>query len=167
MSIDKTLKMYLKNHGGVELEWKRGQCVFRIQGEQDREAVAERRQVRYEARQQSDSESDVSVSSIATDDLSDSTLRKRESMETRWKSSWKSSCIWCSQKSSLSMSCSNKLLHGNVSLLNQTQNGSKQLTEMKAFVGLHVLFGIRQLPATHPYWSTDPLIGVTAVQKVM
>ena len=38
---------------------------------------------------------------------------------------------------------------------------------MKAFFGLHVLFGIKQLPATRLYWSKDPLIGVPAVQKVM
>lgn len=30
-----------------------------------------------------------------------------------------------------------------------------------------MLFGIKQLPATLLYWSTDPLIGVTAIQKVM
>ncbi|XP_068742266.1 piggyBac transposable element-derived protein 4-like [Montipora capricornis] len=41
------------------------------------------------------------------------------------------------------------------------------LAEVKAFLGLHVLFGIKQLPATRLYWSTVPLIGVTAVQKVM
>ena len=41
------------------------------------------------------------------------------------------------------------------------------LTELKAFLGLHVLFGIKQLPATGLYWSSNPLIGVTAVQKVM
>jgi len=38
---------------------------------------------------------------------------------------------------------------------------------MKEFLGLHVLFGIKQLPVTRPYWSTDRLIGVTAIQKVM
>ena len=41
------------------------------------------------------------------------------------------------------------------------------LSEVKAFLGLHVLFGIKQLPATRLYWSNDPLIGVWTVQKVM
>lgn len=47
--------------------------VFLGIGEEDREAVEEWRQARYEARQQSDSESDVFVSFIATEDLSDLT----------------------------------------------------------------------------------------------
>ena len=41
------------------------------------------------------------------------------------------------------------------------------LEEIKAFLGLHVLFGIKQLPAIRLYWSNDPLIGVLGVQKVM
>ncbi|XP_022801637.1 piggyBac transposable element-derived protein 4-like [Stylophora pistillata] len=41
------------------------------------------------------------------------------------------------------------------------------LEEMKAFLGVHVLFGIKQLPANHFYWSSDPLIIVPSVQKVM
>ena len=41
------------------------------------------------------------------------------------------------------------------------------LAELKAFLGLHVLFGIKQLLATRLYWSSDPLIGVTALQEVM
>ena len=41
------------------------------------------------------------------------------------------------------------------------------LAEMKAFIGLHVLFSIKQLPATRLYWSQDPLIGMPFVQKVM
>jgi len=39
--------------------------------------------------------------------------------------------------------------------------------EMKAFVGLHVLFGIKHLPSTRLYWSKDPFLGVPEVQKVM
>ena len=41
------------------------------------------------------------------------------------------------------------------------------LDAMKVFFGLHVLFGIKQLPATRLYWSKDLLIGVPAAQKVM
>ena len=40
------------------------------------------------------------------------------------------------------------------------------LDEMKAFIGLHMLFSIKQLPATRLYWSADPLIGIPFVQKV-
>lgn len=40
------------------------------------------------------------------------------------------------------------------------------LDEMKAFIGLHVLFSIKQLPATCLYWSADPLIRIPFVQKV-
>ena len=41
------------------------------------------------------------------------------------------------------------------------------LEEIKAFLGLHVLFGIKQLPSYKLYWSKDPLIGVPTVQKGM
>ena len=39
------------------------------------------------------------------------------------------------------------------------------LEEMKAFLRVHLLFGIKQLPANHLYWSSDPLIGVLSVEK--
>ena len=39
------------------------------------------------------------------------------------------------------------------------------LDEMRAFIGLHVLFGIKKLPAIRLYWSEDPLIGVPFIQK--
>ena len=41
------------------------------------------------------------------------------------------------------------------------------LEEMKAFLRVHLLFGIKQLPANHLYWSSDPLICVSSVEKVM
>lgn len=41
------------------------------------------------------------------------------------------------------------------------------LEEMKAFLTLNILFGIKSLPKTKMYWSTDPLLGVIEVQKVM
>ena len=46
-----------------------------------KEAVAEWRQARFEARNQSDSESDISVSSVGTDDLSDSADSEEEEEE--------------------------------------------------------------------------------------
>ena len=49
--------------------------------EEDRDAVAEWRQARFEARNHSDSESDISVSSVATEDLSD---LSDEEEETTW-----------------------------------------------------------------------------------
>lgn len=38
--------------------------------------------------------------------------------------------------------------------------------EMKAFIGIHMLFGVKRFPATHLYWSEDPLIAVPFVKKV-
>lgn len=39
--------------------------------------------------------------------------------------------------------------------------------EMKAFLGLNILFGIKSLPEIKLYWSKDPLLGVIEFQKVM
>jgi hypothetical protein len=39
--------------------------------------------------------------------------------------------------------------------------------EMRAFIALNIYFGIKVLPETRMYWSSDPLIGVPEVQKVM
>lgn len=52
--------------------------VFLGLAKEDQEAVAEWRQARFETSQQSYLESDVSVSSIATDDLSDITDSNKE-----------------------------------------------------------------------------------------
>lgn len=50
--------------------------------EEDREVVAAWRETRFEARNQSDSESDISVSSVSTEDLSD--LEEEEDEEETW-----------------------------------------------------------------------------------
>lgn len=50
--------------------------------EEDREVVAAWREARFEARNQSDSESDISVSSVSTEDLSD--LEEEEDEEETW-----------------------------------------------------------------------------------
>lgn len=39
--------------------------------------------------------------------------------------------------------------------------------EMRAFVALNVLFGIKALPEIRPYWLEDPFLGVPTVQKIM
>ena len=39
--------------------------------------------------------------------------------------------------------------------------------EIRAFVALNVLFGIKSLPETILFWSKNPYVGVPAVQKVM
>ena len=39
--------------------------------------------------------------------------------------------------------------------------------EMRAFVGINILFGIKNLPETRLYWSQDSFLGVPSVQKVM
>ena len=53
-----------------------------------KEAVAEWRQARFEARNQSDSESDISVSSVGTDDLSDSADSEEEEEEEEEEETW-------------------------------------------------------------------------------
>ena len=90
---------------------------------------------RYEARHQSDSESDISVSSVE--------LIEQIVLETN-----------CYARECIAMK-------PDPEWFNTT------LAEVKVFLGLHMLFGMKQLPATRLYWSNDPLIGVTAVQKVM
>ena len=39
--------------------------------------------------------------------------------------------------------------------------------EMRAFIALNVLFGIKSLPETRLFWSKNPYLGVPAVQKIM
>lgn len=39
--------------------------------------------------------------------------------------------------------------------------------EMRAFVALNVLFGVKSLPETRLFWSKNPYLGVTLVQKVV
>ena len=39
--------------------------------------------------------------------------------------------------------------------------------EMKAFLGLNVIFGMSKLPNIRSYWSTDPFIGNNGIKKVM
>jgi len=39
--------------------------------------------------------------------------------------------------------------------------------EMRAFVAINILFGIKTLPETRLYWSKDSFLGVPSVQKVM
>lgn len=41
------------------------------------------------------------------------------------------------------------------------------LEEIKAFLALNILFGIKRLPELKMYWSSEPLLGVVEVQKVM
>ena len=39
--------------------------------------------------------------------------------------------------------------------------------EMRAFVAINILFGIKTLPETRLYWSKDSFLGVPSIQKVM
>ena len=168
--------------------------VFEEFVKEDREAVAERRQARFEARNQSDSESDISVSSVSTDDLSDATDSEEEDEEEeRWNVN--PDPVVVSLFSAATDPTSGiaedrtaidffylifpKELIEHVAV--RTNHYAQEciatkpypkwfettLDEMKAFFGLHVHYGIKQLPATRLYWSKDPLIGIPAVQKVM
>ena len=38
--------------------------------------------------------------------------------------------------------------------------------EIRAFFGVNILFGIKQLPEIHSYWSRNPLLGVPEIQKI-
>ena len=50
----------------------------------------------------------------------------------------------------------------------QTKNWSPlSLAELDAFIGMHILMAIHVLPQLKHYWSSDPLLGVPAVSKVM
>ncbi|XP_049958104.1 piggyBac transposable element-derived protein 4-like [Schistocerca serialis cubense] len=39
--------------------------------------------------------------------------------------------------------------------------------ELKAFLGMLILMGVHQLPQLGNYWSSDPILGVTAISLVM
>ncbi|XP_046981064.1 piggyBac transposable element-derived protein 4-like [Schistocerca americana] len=39
--------------------------------------------------------------------------------------------------------------------------------ELKAFLGMLILMGVHQFPQLGNYWSTDPILGVTAISSVM
>jgi hypothetical protein len=39
--------------------------------------------------------------------------------------------------------------------------------EIKYFIAIHILMGIHRLPDLSHYWSTDPLLGVSAVSQLM
>jgi len=50
----------------------------------------------------------------------------------------------------------------------QTKNWSPLTkAELDAFIGMHILMAIHVLPQLKHYWSSDPLLGVPAVSKVM
>jgi len=50
----------------------------------------------------------------------------------------------------------------------QTKNWSPLMpAELHAFIGMHILMAIHLLPQLKHYWSSDPLLGVPAVSKVM
>ena len=159
---------------------------------EDREAVAAFRQARFEARQESDSESDISdisdVSSMATADLSIFTDSEEE--EETWnvdenpvrvlpftEPSGQTSGV-AEDRTAIAFFYSmfpEDLIEHMVTETNRYVRESIAAkpdpewfdTMHKAFLGFHVLFGINQLPAIRLYWSNDPLIRVLAVQKVM
>ena len=38
--------------------------------------------------------------------------------------------------------------------------------EIRAFSGVNILFGIKQLPEIHLYWSKNPLLCIPEIQKI-
>jgi len=164
--------------------------VFLGFDEDEREVVAAWRQARFEARNQSDSELDVSVSSVSSDDLSD--FEEEEDNEETWNEN--TNPIEVSPFTEATGPTSGDAEDGTAidffywmfpeelieHIVAETNRYAREcivtkpdrewydttLDEMKAFLGLHVLFGIERLPATRLYWSEDPLIGVPFVKKV-
>ena len=45
----------------------------------------------------------------------------------------------------------------------------KEITaeELKAWIGMHILMGVHQLPELKNYWSTDPILNVQSAARVM
>ena len=159
--------------------------------EEDRLAVAASRQERLEGIEERDSESDISVSSVATEDLSDVTDSEEE--EELWNENEDPVNVapFTARAGPMSgvaedgtavdffylmfpeeliehiVSETNRYAHECIATKLDPEWKDTSLKEIKAFLGLHVLFGIKQLPSYKLYWSKDPLIGVPAVQKVM
>ena len=159
--------------------------------EEDRLAVAASRQERLEGIEERDSESDISVSSVATEDLSDVTDSEEE--EELWNENEDPVNVapFTARAGPTSgvaedgtavdffylmfpeeliehiVSETNRYARECIATKPDPEWKDTSLEEIKAFLGLHVLFGIKQLPSYKLYWSKDPLIGVPAVQKVM
>ena len=140
-----------------------------------------------------ESESDVSVSSVATEELSDSSESKEEDDDDQWNDNNNpvevspftaaTGPTWGVAEDGTAIdffylmfpedliehivSETNRFAQECIAAKPDPKWRETTLEEMKAFLGVHVLFGIKQLPANHLYWSSDPLIGVPSVQKVM
>lgn len=164
--------------------------VFLGFDEEERETVAAWRQQRFEARNQSDLESDISVSSVSTEDLSD--FEEEEDEEETWNEN--PNPVEVSPFTEATGPTSGVAEDGTAidffylmfpeelieQIVAETNRYAREciatkpdrewydttLDEMKAFIGLHVLFGIKRLPANRLNWSEDPLIGIPFVQKV-
>lgn len=159
--------------------------------EEDQLAVVASRQDRIEGIEERDSESDVSVSSVATEDLSDMTDSEEE--EELWNENEDPLNIapFTARAGPMSgvaedgtavdffhlmfpeelieriISETNRYVCECIATKPDPEWKDRSLEEIKVFLGLHVLLGIKQLPSYKLYWSKDPLIGVPTVQKVM
>ena len=159
--------------------------------EEERDVVAAWRQARFEARNQSDLESDISVSSVSTDDLSD--FEEEDDDEGTWNENINPVevspfteatgptsgvaedgtaidffyLMFPEELIEQIVAETNRYARECIAMKPDREWYDTTLDEMKAFLGLHVLFGIKRLPATRLYWSEDPLISVPFVQKVM
>ena len=155
--------------------------VFFLFAEDDRVAVAELRQARFEARLDSDSESDISVSAVATEDISD--FADSDEEEETWNEN--ANPVDVSPFTVATGPTSGVAEDGTAidffhlrfpeelieQIVPETNRFARQciaakpdpewfdtsLEEVKAFLGLQVFFGIKQLPAIRLYWSSDPL----------
>lgn len=144
-----------------------------------------------------DNESDISISTVHSEDLSDLSdedeLEEDEEPEQTWNSdrdpvnvveftarsgpvSWIPedgtaidffSLLFPEELFELMVMETNRYARQQIQTKPDTTWRETTIEEMKAFLGLHVLFGIKQLPSTRLYWSENALLGVPEVKKIM
>ena len=145
----------------------------------------------------SDNESDISVSTVNTEDLSDfdpnewETDNEEEEVDQRWNSNRDAVNVDpfvqrtgpVTDVTGMSALDFFKLLFKDENfdrIAVETNRYAQQsiavktdplwyettADEIRTFFALNILFGIKQLPEIHAYWSKNPFLGVPEVQKV-
>ena len=151
-------------------------------------------QERESPRNTSDLESDITVSSVNTEDLSDFSVSNSESGEEgdeEWNSNpdpvvvtpFEANTGPVSDLTGYSAYDCFKLMFKEENfhrIAEETKRYARQSMETKpdrtwretdaeelcAYFALNILFGIKQLPEVYSYWSKNPLLGVPEVQKI-
>ena len=140
-----------------------------------------------------DNESDISVSTVNTEDLSDidSTNSEIEEEDEQWNTNpapvqvnaFVENTGPVTDATGFSAFDFFKLLFREENfdrIAEETNHYARQLNattedpnwcetnaiEIRAFLGVNILFGIKQLPEIHLYWSKNLLLGVPEIQKI-